>query len=252
MLQKAKSKKIWKLKYLFLIPILTAMLFYSSCQNDDLEDSSNTMLVGDIENLAPSEESAVFTKLIALSSGEENWILYVKDSNSKITFSKAPEDSYISGPGNTEIHANMSIDSPVLEEGFDFFKSQGQRPNLVQISLDENAVPFGLVEEVPIFPGCENEADKRGCFNKKMQEHIRKYFNYPKGAQELGIQGRVNIMFTIDQNGNIQNIRKRGPHELLEGEAVRIIERLPEMKPGKLKGKAVNVPFSIPISFKLK
>lgn len=252
MLQKAKSKKIWKLKYLFLVPIITAMLFYSSCQNDGLEDSSNTIHVGDIENLTPTEESTVFTKLIALSMGEEDWIVNVKDKNSTITFSKGTDGSYILGPGNTKIQAQMSIESRILEEDFDFFDSQGQRPDLVQISLNENAVPFGLVEEVPIFPGCENEADQRSCFNNKIQEHIRKHFNYPTEAQELGIQGRVNIMFTIDQNGNVQNIRKRGPHELLEDEAKRIIERLPEMQPGKLKGKAVNVPYSIPISFKLQ
>ncbi len=67
----------------------------------------------------------------------------------------------------------------------------------------------------------------------------------------MGIQGLVSILFTVSSNGTIRNIRKRGPHEFLENEAVRIIERLPQMQPGRQDGKAVDVPFAIPITFKL-
>ncbi|MDC6384005.1 M56 family peptidase [Flagellimonas taeanensis] len=113
-------------------------------------------------------------------------------------------------------------------------------------------VPFAVVEQVPIFPGCEDAADKKACFQDKIQEHIRKHFNYPLEAQEQGIQGRVSLIFIIGTDGTITDIRKRGPHELLENEAVRIIERLPQMQPGKQKGMVVEVPFSIPITFKLQ
>ena len=116
----------------------------------------------------------------------------------------------------------------------------------------DNNVPFATVDEVPTFPGCENASDKKACFQESVENHIRKHFNYPLEAQEKGIQGRVSLVFIISKDGNIQNIRKRGPHELLENEAVRIIKRLPKIQPGKHDGKAVDVPFSIPISFKLK
>ncbi|MEE9364173.1 MAG: M56 family metallopeptidase [Cellulophaga sp.] len=113
-------------------------------------------------------------------------------------------------------------------------------------------VPFSIIEKVPVFPGCENAEDKRGCFNTAIQKHIRKHFRYPEEAQKTGIQGRVNIMFTIDIDGSIVNIRKRGPSKALEKEAERIIMRLPKMKAGENRGKAVRVPFSIPITFKLQ
>jgi len=113
-------------------------------------------------------------------------------------------------------------------------------------------LPFSVVENVPVFPSCENETDKRACFNKMMQEHIAKNFRYPEEAHEKGIQGRVSIMITIDKKGKITNIRKRGPDKLLEDEAERIMKLLPLMTPGKHRGKAVNVPFSIPITFKLQ
>ncbi len=113
-------------------------------------------------------------------------------------------------------------------------------------------VPFSVIEDVPIFPGCEGASDKRACFNEMMQKHIRKNFHYPEIAQEMGIQGRVAVMFTIQKDGSIGNIRMRGPDKNLEAEARRIIEKLPKMTPGKQRGRAVRVPFSIPIMFKLQ
>jgi protein TonB len=84
-----------------------------------------------------------------------------------------------------------------------------------------------------------------------MQRHIQKNIRYPEIAQEMGLEGRVNVVFTIQKDGTIGNVRMRGPHESLEGEAARIISKLPRMTPGKQRGNAVKVPFSIPITFKL-
>lgn len=119
--------------------------------------------------------------------------------------------------------------------------------------VDEDIdVPFAVIEDVPIFPGCEGASDKRACFNEMMQQHIRKNFRYPEVAQEMGIQGRVSVLFTIQKDGSIGNIRLRGPDKNLEAEAQRIIEKLPKMTPGKQRGRPVRVPFSIPIMFKLQ
>lgn len=113
-------------------------------------------------------------------------------------------------------------------------------------------IPFAVIENVPVFPGCENKKDKRACFNEKMLKHISKTFRYPEIAQEMGIQGRVSVMFTIQKDGSIGNVRMRGPDKNLEKEAARIISKLPKMKPGMQRGNAVRVPFSIPINFKLQ
>ena len=111
---------------------------------------------------------------------------------------------------------------------------------------------FIVVEDVPVFPGCEKATDKRACFQEMIQKHIRKNFRYPELAQEMGLQGRVNVVFTIEKDGSIGNVRMRGPHEVLEGEAARIISKLPKMTPGKQRGTPVKVPFAIPITFKLQ
>ena len=124
----------------------------------------------------------------------------------------------------------------------------------IEEEYDYVDVPFAVIEDVPIFPGCEKvkKSKRRDCFQEQMNKHIRKNFRYPEIAQEMGIQGRVYVNFVIGKDGNISNIRMRGPDKNLENEANRIISKLPKMTPGKQRGKAVRVPFSIPITFKLQ
>ena len=124
----------------------------------------------------------------------------------------------------------------------------------VEEEFDDIDVPFAVIEDVPIFPGCESVAksERRACFQEQMNKHIRRNFRYPEIAQEMGIQGRVYVNFIISKDGSITNIRMRGPDKNLENEAQRIISRLPQMTPGKQRGRAVRVPFSIPITFRLQ
>ena len=115
-------------------------------------------------------------------------------------------------------------------------------------------VPFAIIEDVPLFPGCErvSKSERRKCFQEQIQKHISKNFRYPEIAQEMGIQGRVFVQFMIGKDGNISGIRTRGPDKNLEKEANRIISKLPRMIPGKQRGRPVRVPFSIPITFRLQ
>ena len=125
---------------------------------------------------------------------------------------------------------------------------------VVEDDFDDIDVPFAVIEDVPIFPGCESVAksQRRACFQEQMNKHIRKNFRYPDIAQEMGIQGRVYVNFIISKDGTITNIRMRGPDKNLENEAARIIGKLPQMTPGRQRGRPVRVPFSIPITFRLQ
>jgi len=117
---------------------------------------------------------------------------------------------------------------------------------------EEIVVPFAVIEHVPVFPGCEDlqtQAERKECFNQKVQEHIKNNFKYPPSALEMGITGKVYLQFVIDSNGRVTGIQKRGPDKLLENEAVRIIASLPKVKPGEQRGKKVSVKYSIPINF---
>ncbi len=118
---------------------------------------------------------------------------------------------------------------------------------------EEITVPFAVIEDIPVFPGCEQGSDdaKRACFQQKIQEHVVKNFRYPPIALEMGIQGKVYVQFVINTDGHVTNIRTRGPDKLLEQEAERIIALLPKMMPGKQRGRAVKVPYTIPVVFRL-
>ena len=117
----------------------------------------------------------------------------------------------------------------------------------------EKEIDFDSVERPPIYPGCEPYTQQlRSCTQRKIQTHINKNFRYPEFAQKTGIQGRVFVQFIIDKDGSIVGIKTRGPHPILEIEAKRIISILPKFIPGYVDGKAVRVPFSMPITFKLQ
>ena len=118
-------------------------------------------------------------------------------------------------------------------------------------SLDN--VPFAVIEEIPIFPGCEDVVKKErlDCFNDKMSEHIKTNFKYPSKAQKRNIQGRVSVQFVINKEGNVVDIAARGADPILQTAAKNIFLTLPKMKPGIQRGKPVNVRYVMPINFKL-
>lgn len=117
-------------------------------------------------------------------------------------------------------------------------------------------VPFSVIENVPVFPGCENEKNnnaKKKCMSEKIAKFVNRKFN-TELAGDLGLSGRqrINVIFKIDKTGNIVGIRARAPHPGLEKEAQRVIGMLPKMKPGMQRGKAVIVPYSLPILFQVQ
>ena len=116
-------------------------------------------------------------------------------------------------------------------------------------------VPFSVIENVPEYPGCEkgSNADKRKCMSDKIAKFVQRKFNTDL-AGDLGLSGkqRINVIFKIDKNGNVTGVRSRAPHPRLEKEAARVINLLPKMKPGRQRGKAVVVPYSLPITFKVQ
>jgi periplasmic protein TonB len=116
-------------------------------------------------------------------------------------------------------------------------------------------VPFAVIENVPVFPGCEkgNNDTKRKCMSDKITKFVQKKFNTDI-AGDLGLTGRqrISVIFKIDKSGNVTGVRSRAPHPRLQKEAARVINLLPKMKPGKQRGKAVIVPYSLPILFQVQ
>ncbi len=130
-----------------------------------------------------------------------------------------------------------------------------KKPVLNVVDGDNIEVSFSSVENVPIFPGCEkgNNAKRSKCMSEKISKFVQKRFN-TKLAGNLGLSGRqrISVIFKIDKLGDVVGVRARAPHPKLEDEAIRVINLLPKMKPGMQLGKAVIVPYSLPIIFEVK
>lgn len=244
MLQKSKSKKIWKLKYLLLIPIILGMLAYSSCLTDKegyaevplneqfqvvYEEGNKifTLIVNDLDAMTEEEEKNQSELLNQLSITKETAFIKMVDKKQRSAIIEVGEGSIVS----------VRVD-----------KSNGDKTK----SKIEYTNHFSDPDQFPIFPGCEDADDKRACFNEKMQTHIGEHFIYPREAQEEVIQGRVYSMFVIAPDGSIQDIKLSGEHKILVDEVERIIKHLPKMIPGEANGNKVSVPYSIPITFKLQ
>lgn len=117
-------------------------------------------------------------------------------------------------------------------------------------------VPFVVIEEVPIFPGCTgSNKELRACFSNQISKFILNKFN-AELASDIGLQPgsiqRIFVVFKIDNKGNITNINARAPHKKLKEEAIRVIKLLPKMIPGKQRGRPVGVSYGLPIVFKVE
>ncbi|MEZ4798104.1 MAG: energy transducer TonB [Flavobacteriaceae bacterium] len=112
-------------------------------------------------------------------------------------------------------------------------------------------IDFIAVEQVPIYPGCEGLSTReelKNCMSEKIGALVNKKFN-PDVASDLGLVGKQNIyvQFTIDKAGNVTKIKARAPHNKLESEAIKVINKIPQMIPGKQRDQNVEVIYNLPI-----
>ncbi len=112
------------------------------------------------------------------------------------------------------------------------------------VEEEEEEVVFVVVESMPEFPGGQQ------ALFKYLSENVK----YPVIAQENGIQGRVICQFVVNRDGSIVDVEvvRSGGDASLDKEAVRVIKSMPKWKPGKQRGKAVRVKYTVPVNFKLQ
>ncbi len=112
-----------------------------------------------------------------------------------------------------------------------------------------------IVSEVPLYPGCSSRLDREDrieCLNLKMGKFVQRWFDTShtdnlNGRDEV----RISVMFTINVNGEIQDIQIQAPNKELEQEARKVISRLPKITPGKMNGEPVNVTYTLPIVYRV-
>ena len=115
---------------------------------------------------------------------------------------------------------------------------------VVEEVVEEEAIPFQLVEEKPSFQG--GDANQ---FSKWVNSRLV----YPEIAKENGVSGRVTLQFTVEKDGSVTKVRVlRGVDPSLDKEAVRVVSMSPKWKPGKQRDRAVPVTYTFPVIFQLR
>lgn len=126
------------------------------------------------------------------------------------------------------------------EHGIDIAELEKNKVIIEEAPVEK---PFEVVEQNPSFPGGLAE------LNKFLSDNIR----YPVIAQENGIQGRVIIRFVVSKTGEISDVQvMRGVDPSLDKEAVRVVQSMPKWIPGRQRGQAVPVYFTLPVVFRLQ
>ena len=116
--------------------------------------------------------------------------------------------------------------------------------NVQEEVVEEEAIPFQLVEEKPSFMG--GDANQFSAW-------VNKRLVYPEIAKENGVQGRVTLQFTVEKDGSVTKVKVlRGVDPSLDKEAVRVVSMSPKWKPGKQRDRAVPVAYTFPVYFQLR
>jgi protein TonB len=107
----------------------------------------------------------------------------------------------------------------------------------------KNQKVFDIVEQMPEYPGGQ----------AALIEYLSKNIKYPADAEKKKVEGKVFVTFVVDSDGKITDVsllRKVFPS--LDAEAMRVISAMPNWIPGRQKGQAVRVKYTVPIMFRLK
>lgn len=249
MMTKTKSKKVQQLKYLLLVPVLASMLLYTAC-------------VGNEETPLQNKERAKFymesVKGKELMSEKETYmdVLYgkVAPSTQEYNFKDLTE-------GEKEEYLKMNATFKEVGKDFKLRVFEGDNGRKIMfidmvaivkkgISGESDVTPFSLIDEAPAFIG---KGTGKKNFTKNLYDFVMQNFD-AKIANDLGLKlgkKRIYVNFKIDTEGEITDIKVRAPHPKLKENVKKMMQGLPRLKPGMLKGQTVKVGYTLPITFEV-
>ena len=109
--------------------------------------------------------------------------------------------------------------------------------------LQQDKAAVTAPDQLPVFQG---EAD--GAL-RWVASNIR----YPAEARNRNISGDVLITFLVTSKGKVERVKViKSVDPSIDAEAKRVVESMPEWKPGTLGGKPVDVQMTLPVKFQLK
>lgn len=275
MIMKEKSKQMQQAKYLLIIPVLLGMLLYIACSDVIKSNVSSTAVKQQITLYSSDAKvSNLMMEKSLLKEPQETYLdMYygskLPDMGVEISESELAEEEKIE---LSEVQDRLSkggytdwskIKLYQLDNGrkmiaviWDFsWVSQQIKERKDVKEVDEyqaTDVPFRIVETPPTYPGCD-DGDKK-CFNKNLQKHVAQNFDsqLPNKLKLSSGKKRIIMQFKINKEGKVGDIKVKAPHKALENECTRVLEMLPDMKPGKQRGKDITVKYTLPMRIDVK
>lgn len=287
MLKRAPSGQKQLLRFALILPLVLIILTYTSCEmvksNKEDEDTEfseyNELLVEQWQKESLALGASLYDtppQFSACESAENPQDCFQAQMQAFIqTRLKYPEEAKAKGiegvvPVVFEIDEQGDVqkirtqsDYPELQD--EAVRIIGLLPRFIAAKKNGQAVavPFAVpirfqlskanAEKItpPIFPGCENAADKKACFTQKMAEYLTMSMEYPAAAEKEGLEGKVQVVFTFNKQGQVEGLKARSDNKVFEKEALRLIQELPDFTPAMRDGKPTPYPMAIPIQFKL-
>lgn len=233
MMNKKRSSRMGRAKYLIFLPFAALLLQFCNIDRTKQESTSETTTeAGSVKvsgTVVDTNGNAIAGANVIVDGTDTGTITDLNgnfelqtDKNATLSVSFINYDKE-----NRSVSSVQATPTIIL-------KPAGQSKSRDQV--------FTVVEEMPKFPGGE----------AKLLEFINKGIKYPVTAQEKGIQGRVIASFIVNKDGSVSDVEVvRGVDPLLDTEAVRVISTFPNWEPGKQRGQAVDVKYTVPITFRL-
>lgn len=205
---------------------------------DEMNKRNSLMVIlKDMKSLTDSERSEILDKLNDIKKNSSWRSLVVRNAENTLSY-KVTADNYD--------FLGKVLQDQRLDDAIN--KMSNNVTNLTEI-------PYAVVERVPAFEGCEilpTNQQMKECTSQNISQFINKNFDISI-AEKAGLKGRqrVSVVFKINKNGEIVDVRSRAAHPDLEAEAKRVIESIPPLTPGQQKGENITVQYSLPIIFQI-
>lgn len=237
MMNKKRSKGISRTKYLMFLPLAAILMFMSNIDaiaritHDfaDKEFKLSGQTVDKYQHPVSEGDLTINAPVTGLISDKQRNLTIPDLSNTT------------SLPSHTEYKAEKievkELEKVLFKKNKSPIKVEKER----KLDISSNDI-FTIVEDMPEYPGGQSA----------LMRYINTHLQYPVTAMENGIQGRVICSFVVNEEGNVEGATiVRGVDPTLDSEAIRVVSTIQQWKPGKQRGQAVKVKFTIPVLFRL-
>ena len=215
-------------------PLLTAFFIHSN-NNSEISGKTRVITLENIFTEIPTDKKDIqIPKNILPKTPIVKFLVPEVKPDELVSNEVIPTQDELVGknPGNETVEGNIN--------GIDVIDEVIESP---EPDNEETEKIYAWIEEMPAFPGGDNELLKFFAQN----------LIYPEIAKRAEVEGRVILSFVVDKNGNITNIKVlKGIGAGCDEEATRVLKIMPNWIHGKQNGIPVLTRINLPVVFKLR